>query len=93
MKVLIVGKGGREHALAWKSKKSPLVSEVFVAPGNAGMKEDATLVALSETDPIALADFAEKEGIDLTIIGPEASLVAGVADEFKQEKSPCLGTR
>lgn len=84
MKVLIVGKGGREHALAWKSKKSPLVSEVFVAPGNAGMKEDATLVALSETDPIALADFAEKEGIDLTIIGPEASLVAGVADEFKR---------
>lgn len=84
MKVLIVGKGGREHALAWKSGKSSLVSEVFVAPGNAGMKNDATLVAISETDPVALADFAEKEGIALTIIGPEASLVAGVADEFKK---------
>ena len=84
MKVLIIGKGGREHALAWKSRKSPLVSEVFVAPGNAGMTKDATLVNISETDPIALADFAEKEGIALTIIGPEASLVAGVADEFKK---------
>ena len=84
MKVLIIGKGGREHALAWKSRKSPLVSEVFVAPGNAGMTKDATLVNISETDPIALADFAEKEGITLTIIGPEASLVAGVADEFKK---------
>lgn len=83
MKVLIVGKGGREHALAWKSRKSSLVSEVFVAPGNAGMKNDATLVGISETDPVALADFAEREGIALTIIGPEASLVAGVADEFK----------
>ncbi|MHC5226633.1 phosphoribosylamine--glycine ligase [Ignatzschineria sp. LJL83] len=84
MKVLIIGKGGREHALAWKSRKSPLVSEVFVAPGNAGMTKDATLVNISETDPVALADFAEKEGIALTIIGPEASLVAGVADEFKK---------
>lgn len=84
MKVLIVGKGGREHALAWKSRKSSLVSEVFVAPGNAGMKNDATLVGISETDPMALADFAEREGIELTIIGPEASLVAGVADEFKK---------
>ena len=84
MKVLIIGKGGREHALAWKSRKSPLVSQVFVAPGNAGMTKDATLVDISETDPIALADFAEKEGIALTIIGPEASLVAGVADEFKK---------
>ncbi len=84
MKVLIIGKGGREHALAWKSRKSSRVSEVFVAPGNAGMKNDATLVGISETDPIALADFAEREGIALTIIGPEASLVAGVADEFKK---------
>ncbi len=86
MKVLIVGKGGREHALAWKSRKSSLVSEVFVAPGNAGMKNDATLVGISETDPIALADFAEREGITLTIIGPEASLVSGVADEFKKRQ-------
>lgn len=84
MKVLIVGKGGREHALAWKSRKSPLVSQVFVAPGNAGMVKDATIVDISETDAVQLADFAEKEGIALTIIGPEASLVAGVADEFKK---------
>lgn len=84
MKVLIVGKGGREHALAWKSRKSPLVSQVFVAPGNAGMVKDATIVDISETDAVQLADFAEKEGVTLTIIGPEASLVAGVADEFKK---------
>lgn len=85
MKVLIVGKGGREHALAWKSGKSSLVSEVFVAPGNAGMKNDATLVDIAETDAVALADFAVANNIALTIIGPEASLVAGVADEFKKQ--------
>lgn len=84
MKVLIVGKGGREHALAWKSGKSSLVSEVFVAPGNAGMKNDATLVDIAETDAVALADFAVANNIALTIIGPEASLVAGVADAFKK---------
>ncbi len=82
MKILIVGKGGREHALAWKAKASPLVSQVYVAPGNDGIREIATIVDISETDPKALADFAEKEGITLTILGPEASLVAGVADEF-----------
>ncbi len=84
MKVLIIGKGGREHALAWKSKQSSLVEAVYVAPGNPGMKNDAILVDIAETDVRGLADFAEKEGIDLTIIGPEASLVAGVADEFNQ---------
>lgn len=84
MKILIVGKGGREHALAWKSLQSEKVSKVFVAPGNAGIEAIATLVDISETDAIKLADFAEKEGIDLTILGPEATLVAGVADEFKK---------
>lgn len=84
MKVLIVGKGGREHALAWKSAQSSLVSEVFVAPGNAGMVQDATLVDIAETDAVALANWAEANDIDVTIIGPEASLVAGVADEFNR---------
>lgn len=82
MKVLVIGKGGREHALAWKSKQSVLVSEVFVAPGNPGMTDVATLVDIGETEPKKLALWAKANDIGLTIIGPEASLVAGVADEF-----------
>lgn len=82
MKLLIIGKGGREHALAWKCAQSSLVSKVFIAPGSPAMKNCSSLVDISETDPQALANFAQKEGIELTIIGPESSLSAGVADEF-----------
>lgn len=82
MKLLIIGKGGREHALAWKCAQSALVSEVFIAPGSPAMKNCASPVDISETDIQALADFAQKEGIELTIVGPESSLSAGVADEF-----------
>jgi phosphoribosylamine--glycine ligase len=78
MKILVIGSGGREHALSWRIKQSPLVSEVFCAPGNAGTREDVTCVALSaHADIIA---FCKKEKIDLVVVGPEAPLVAGLAD-------------
>ncbi|WP_279052026.1 phosphoribosylamine--glycine ligase [Cedecea davisae] len=85
MKVLIIGNGGREHALAWKAAQSPLVSTVFVAPGNAGTALEPALqnVAISATDIPALLSFAQNEKIDLTIVGPEAPLVIGVVDAFR----------
>ena len=80
MKVLVIGNGGREHALAWKAAQSPLVETVFVAPGNAGTALEPALqnVAIGVTDIPALLDFAPHEKIDLTIVGPEAPLAAGV---------------
>ncbi|MBB1201950.1 phosphoribosylamine--glycine ligase [Enterobacteriaceae bacterium 89] len=86
MKVLVIGNGGREHALAWKAAQSPLVDTVFVAPGNAGTAMEPTLqnVAISTTDIPALLDFAKGEGIGLTIVGPEAPLVIGVVDAFRE---------
>ena len=77
MKVLVIGNGGREHALAWKAAQSPLVETVFVAPGNAGTALEPALqnVAIGVTDIPALLDFAQNEKIDLTIVGPEAPLV------------------
>jgi phosphoribosylamine--glycine ligase len=93
MKVLIVGSGGREHALGWKMAQSPIVEEVFVAPGNAGTALDPRLtnVALDVLDIEGLASFAESSGIGLTIIGPEAPLVAGVVDQFNKRGLKCLG--
>ncbi|AIR05163.1 MULTISPECIES: phosphoribosylamine--glycine ligase [Cedecea] len=85
MKVLVIGNGGREHALAWKAAQSPLVRTVFVAPGNAGTALEPALqnVAISATDIPALVSFAQNEKIDLTIVGPEAPLVIGVVDAFR----------
>lgn len=85
MKVLVIGNGGREHALAWKAAQSPKVTTVFVAPGNAGTALEPTLqnVAISATDIPALLSFAQNEKIDLTIVGPEAPLVKGVVDTFR----------
>ncbi len=85
MKVLVVGNGGREHAIAWKLSQSPLVSELYVAKGNAGLWEIAKKVDISPTDVEALAEFASKEGIDFTVVGPEAPLVAGIVDEFEKK--------
>lgn len=82
-KVLVVGQGGREHVLAWKLKQSPHVEEVFCAPGNAGTAADATNVDIRATDSERLAQFAIDNQIDLTVIGPEAPLVAGIVDHFK----------
>jgi phosphoribosylamine--glycine ligase len=81
MKVLVVGSGGREHALLWKAAESPLVEKLYAAPGNAGMAALAELVPWSG-DVEALADWALEAGIDLTLVGPEAPLVEGIADAF-----------
>lgn len=83
MKVLVLGNGGREHALAWKLAQGQRVSQVFVAPGNGGTARDPRLKNIALTDVKALADFAESEKIALTVVGPEALLSAGVVDEFR----------
>ncbi|MBK4728065.1 phosphoribosylamine--glycine ligase [Pantoea agglomerans] len=85
MKILVIGNGGREHALAWKAAQSPLADTVFVAPGNAGTALEPALqnVTISPTDIPALLAFARDEKIDLTIVGPEAPLVIGVVDAFR----------
>lgn len=82
MKILIIGSGGREHTLAWKIAQSPKVSKLYVAPGNAGTAEIAENVAIKDADIDALLHFALKEKIDLTVVGPEAPLVAGIVDTF-----------
>lgn len=93
MKVLIIGGGGREHALAWKTAQSPSVSHVFVAPGNAGTATEDRLenVAISATDIPALLAFVKKEQIELTIVGPEGPLVDGVVDAFRAEGLAIFG--
>ncbi|MBA4214837.1 MAG: phosphoribosylamine--glycine ligase [Polaromonas sp.] len=83
MKVLVMGGGGREHALAWKLKQSEGVEQVFVAPGNAGTARDVQLTNLPITDKVALREWAQANGIALTVVGPEAPLAAGVVDEFR----------
>ncbi|GAB2459630.1 phosphoribosylamine--glycine ligase [Comamonas humi] len=83
MKVLVIGGGGREHALAWKLAQSPKVQKVYVAPGNAGTALDKTLENLPITDVQELRAWAQQEGIQLTVVGPEAPLAAGVVDEFR----------
>ncbi|MEA3469881.1 MAG: phosphoribosylamine--glycine ligase [Thermodesulfobacteriota bacterium] len=85
MKVLVVGSGGREHALVWKIHQSPRVNKIYCAPGNAGIKRMAECVDLSVTDVDALVSFAKKEKIDLTVVGPELSLTAGIVDVFERE--------
>lgn len=86
MRILIIGNGGREHALTWKVAKSPLAEKVYVAPGNVGTAQEAKVenVAISATDIPALVQFAKDQQIDLTIVGPEAPLVIGVVDAFRQ---------
>ncbi|HEX7685405.1 MAG TPA: phosphoribosylamine--glycine ligase [Trinickia sp.] len=83
MKLLVVGSGGREHALAWKLAQSPRVQLVYVAPGNGGTAQDERLRNIDITDLDALADFAEKEQIALTVVGPEAPLAAGIVNLFR----------
>ena len=87
MKILVIGNGGREHALAWKAAQSPQVEEVFVAPGNAGTNREANLtnVNIGVTDIPALIDFVKKNNVELTIVGPEAPLVEGVVDRFNEQ--------
>lgn len=93
MKILVIGKGGREHALAWKLNQSPLVDKVYVAPGNPGTAAFGINVDIKDSDIKALADFAEKEKIDLTVVGPETTLALGAADEFEARGLKIFGPR
>ncbi|MFI4891004.1 MAG: phosphoribosylamine--glycine ligase [Steroidobacterales bacterium] len=95
MQILVIGGGGREHALAWKCAQSPQVRRVFVAPGNAGTALEPKLanVAIAADDIDALVGFARAEKIDLTIVGPEGPLVAGIVDRFAAAALPCFGPR
>ncbi len=91
MKVLVVGGGGREHALVWKIRQSPLVDEVYCAPGNAGIASEAHCLPIPANDVEALLAFAQREGIDLTVVGPEEPLVRGLADRFEEEGLAVFG--
>ena len=95
MKILVIGSGGREHALAWKFAQSPRVSEVLVAPGNAGTAREAKTrnVAVAADDLDGLLNLAQTEGVDLTVVGPEQPLVAGVVDRFEAAGARCFGPR
>lgn len=93
MNILVVGSGGREHALAWKVAQAEKVEQVYVAPGNAGTatEDNLTNIAIGAEDIPALLDFAKNNQIDLTLIGPEAPLVAGIVDEFAANGLRCFG--
>jgi phosphoribosylamine--glycine ligase len=91
MKVLVIGGGGREHALAWKLAQAEGVQQVFVAPGNAGTARDSALTNLDITDKAALRAWAQEQGVALTVVGPEAPLAAGVVDEFRAHGLPIFG--
>jgi phosphoribosylamine--glycine ligase len=91
MKLLVVGSGGREHALAWKLAQSPRVQVVYVAPGNGGTAQDERLRNVAITDLEALADFAEKEQVALTVVGPEAPLAGGIVNLFRQRGLKIFG--
>jgi phosphoribosylamine---glycine ligase len=84
MKVLVIGKGGREHALAWKFANSPSVTKVFAAPGNPGISQIAACVPIKENDIVGLIAFAKAEDIALTFVGPEVPLLEGIVDEFQK---------
>ncbi|WP_312222270.1 phosphoribosylamine--glycine ligase [Rhizobium rhizoryzae] len=83
MKVLLIGSGGREHALAWKLAQSPLLTKLYAAPGNPGIAEEAELVSLNVEDHAAVIAFCQKQAIDFVVVGPEAPLVAGLADDLR----------
>ena len=82
MKVLVVGGGGREHAICWKISKSSKVNKVYCAPGNPGIKNVAECIDISPTDLNSLKDFALKNQIDLTVVGPEVPLTLGIVDQI-----------
>src|SRR6185369_15986901 len=84
MKILVIGSGGREHALAWKLAQSPRVQKVFVAPGNGGTALEGGLENVAITDFNELISFSKKQNVHLTVVGPEAPLAAGVVDAFRE---------
>ncbi|ODN71613.1 phosphoribosylamine--glycine ligase [Methylobrevis pamukkalensis] len=91
MHVLLIGSGGREHALAWKLRQSPRLSRLTVAPGNAGIKAIADLAALDVADHAAVIDFCRREAVDFVVVGPEAPLVAGLVDDLAAAGIPAFG--
>ena len=91
VRVLVVGQGGREHAIVARLAENPTVDRLFAAPGNAGIAELATCEPIAAADVPGIADFAERESIDLTVVGPEAPLVAGLVDALAREGIPALG--
>jgi phosphoribosylamine---glycine ligase len=91
MKVLVIGSGGREHAIIWKLAQSPRVTQLFCAPGNAGIESLATCVPLAVDDLAGLQQFVIRERIDLTVVGPEVSLALGIVDEFRKAKLKIFG--
>jgi phosphoribosylamine---glycine ligase len=91
MKILVIGSGGREHAICWKLKQSPHTSKLYCAPGNAGIAQIATCVSANISDADSLASLAESTGADLTVIGPEAPLVAGAAEAFRARGLRMIG--
>ncbi len=91
MRVLLIGNGGREHAMAWKLSQSPKLTKLYVAPGNAGMEEIAQIVDIAVKDQEALLKFCKREAIDLVVVGPEAPLVDGIVDRFQKEGIKIFG--
>src|SRR3989304_7163041 len=91
MKVLVVGGGGREHALVWKLSQSPVVKKIYAAPGNAGMFRKAELVNLAPDRVKELAEFAQRQRIDLTVVGPELPLTLGIVDAFQKRRLRIFG--
>jgi phosphoribosylamine--glycine ligase len=91
MKILVVGSGGREHALIWKLRQSPRVDEICCAPGNGGIGEIAKLVPIGPEEIKKLANFAEEEKIDLTVVGPELPLTLGISDLFQKQGLKVFG--
>ena len=90
MKILVVGAGGREHALVWRLKQSPQVEKIWCAAGNGGIAAEAECVAIDAGDVAALVGLAEKLQPDLTVVGPELALVNGIGDAFRQRKWPII---
>ncbi len=91
MKVLVIGSGGREHAICWKLAQSPRLTKLYAAPGNAGMAEIAEVVDIPAKDQEALLKFVKREGIELVVVGPEAPLVNGIVDRFEKEGIKIFG--
>ena len=91
MRVLLIGSGGREHALAWKLAQSPRLTKLYVAPGNGGTSEVAENVALDPADHAAVVDWARANAIDFVVIGPDAPVVAGLGDDVRAAGIACFG--
>src|SRR5690348_18299225 len=91
MKVLVIGSGGREHALVWKLRQSPRISKIYCAPGNGGISQDAECVAVDQKSLSSVVELANRLRPDLTVVGPELPLQLGVVDEFGRRGWPVFG--